>query len=217
MKLYTKTGDRGQTTLADGSVLSKADQRIAVLGALDEVTAALGLLAATVAASKNPRRAAKQGSKQLAQTVNRQSVTDQIAATQSWLLTLGAYFANPNQNPPTPALPKEADIARYETWIDSLQAATPPLRQFILPGGSVASAHAHMARAVVRRAERAIVVLHSGGSAVAPSALMFINRLSDWLFALARGLNFAEGGRETIWLPPVSPKVPARPPDRRST
>lgn len=171
-RLYTRSGDRGDTGLADGSRVRKDDARIQALGSLDECNAQLGLL--------------------LAQLPRDDVLRDLLAPVPHRLFDLGAGLAGA-----TTELDQE-DVEALERAIDALCAALPPLRQFVLPGGDVLTAQAHVARAVCRRAERDLV------AAAAPSAfdigLRYLNRLSDLLFAAARTLALRAGG-ETPWQP----------------
>ena len=180
-KLYTRTGDDGSTGLGDGSRRSKADFRIAAMGDVDEANALIGLA----------RREAG-------------AATDAIlAAVQNDLFDLGADLAVPVAEVGGEPLRIAASQAAWlETEIDRATAVLAPLTSFILPGGSAASAALHLARTVVRRAERTLAALHRA-EPLNPAALSYLNRLSDLLFALARLEN--DGGRsDVLWIPGVN-------------
>jgi cob(I)alamin adenosyltransferase len=179
VKIYTRTGDRGETGLFDGTRVSKSDPRVAAYGDVDELCAWLGLVRAM--------------------GVDRQ-IDEQIAALERDLFALGARLADPAAriaDPVTKAVLGEADVARLEQWIDAFDTELPPLRRFILPGGTPAGALLHVARTVCRRAERSMVAL--GSDALDPELHVFINRLSDLLFVMARAVNHRAGVPEIEW------------------
>ena len=179
MKLYTGVGDRGATALFDGATVPKDDPRVAVYGDVDELNAALGLA----------RAAGLPG-----------DLDEMAAAVQRDLFAIGARLADPRSRIServTKARIGREDVERLEGWIDGVDGALPPLRSFILPGGGPPGAALHQARAVCRRAERAIVGL--GVEAVEPELLRYVNRLSDLLFALARAVNHRSGAAEVEW------------------
>lgn len=182
MKIYTRTGDAGETGLFDGTRVSKADARVAAYGDIDELNAWLGLVRATLPGSgdREPR------------------LGDMIEHLQRDLFALGSRLADPSHriaDRVTKAAITADDITRIETWIDTLETELPPLRRFILPGGAEAGATLHVARTVCRRAERAMVAL--GG--LEPELLTFINRVSDLLFVMARAANHRQGRPEAEW------------------
>jgi len=179
--IYTRTGDAGTTGLVDGSRVSKADARIAAIGDVDEANSAIGV--AVAALEDGPER-------------------EMLVRIQNEMFDLGADLATPGED----FAPSEmtlrivaSQVARLEGEIDRMNAGLAPLTSFILPGGTLAAAHLHLARATVRRAERMAV---AAGAEVAlnPQALAYINRLSDHLFVLARLLNLAAGG-DIVWRP----------------
>lgn len=177
--LYTGVGDRGATALFDGTQVSKADPRVAAYGEVDELNAAIGLARAAGLPDDLDRI---------------------VVAIQRDLFAVGARLADPGSRIAarvTKAAVDETDVARLESWIDRIDGESPPLRSFILPGGSRAGAALHQARAVCRRAERCIVGL--GAAAVEPEVLRYVNRLSDLLFALARAVNHRSGAAEVEW------------------
>ncbi|MCX7555427.1 cob(I)yrinic acid a,c-diamide adenosyltransferase [Xanthomonadaceae bacterium JHOS43] len=171
-KIYTRTGDAGSTGLGDGTRVPKDGARIGVLGALDETNSQIGVL--------------------LAQGLPG-DVLEELVSIQHALFDLGGELCLPGH-----AAIEESDVAWLEYRLDAHNAELPPLKEFILPGGNAAAAHCHVARCVCRRAECALVAL-SRQESVRPQALAFINRLSDYLFVLARVLARADGGSETLW------------------
>jgi cob(I)alamin adenosyltransferase len=179
MKIYTKTGDTGETGLFDGTRVSKADARVEAYGAVDELNAWLGII-----------RAHQPG-------VDLDGLLQDI---QRDLFALGAVLADPTHRI-APRVNKASvdadDVTRLEQTIDRLEAALPKLRRFILPGGSPAGARLHLARTICRRAERRIVAL--GKDAVDPIVITYVNRLSDLLFVMARAANHQAGAPETEW------------------
>jgi cob(I)alamin adenosyltransferase len=180
MKIYTRTGDQGQTGLYGGTRVSKSDARVAAYGDVDELNACLGMARA-------------QG--ELAG-----DLAELLEQLQKDLFAIGARLADPAEKIAervTKVAVTGADVARLEGWIDRLEAELPPLRRFILPGGSRAGALLHFSRTVCRRAERAIVSL--GIEHVDEHLLIYVNRLSDLLFVLARAVNHRGGQPETEW------------------
>jgi len=179
VKIYTKTGDSGETSLFDNTRVSKADARVDAYGEVDEVNACLGAArAAGVDADMSVL----------------------IEALQKDLFALGARLADPSARIAervTKAAITDADVQRLEQVIDRLEATLPPLRRFILPGGSAAGALLHLARTVCRRAERRVIGL--GATAVDPTLIIYLNRLSDLLFVMARATNHRAGVPETEW------------------
>ena len=179
MKIYTRTGDAGETALFDGTRVSKADARVAAYGDVDELNAWLGLARAWATDA------------QLAEMV------EQI---QRDLFALGSRLADPAHkiaDRVTKATVTAGDVARLERWIDTLESELPPLRRFILAGGSPAGAALHVARTVCRRAERSVVGL--GTDAVERDVTVYMNRLSDLLFVLARVVNARAGVADIEW------------------
>ena len=185
MKIYTKTGDSGETGLFGGTRVSKADPRVAAYGDVDEISACLGLARAMLVTG---------GDDELA------SMLEQI---QKDLFALGARLADPGHKIAgrvTKAAVGAGDIARLEGWIDALESVLPPLRRFILAGGSQPGAALHLARTICRRAERAMVALLAGDEAAFEADLLiYVNRLSDLLFVMARRANLRAGTPEIEW------------------
>jgi cob(I)alamin adenosyltransferase len=171
-RIYTRTGDGGTTGLADGSRVAKDAARIEAMGAVDELNSALGLL--------------------LAETLP-EDLHAGIVDVQHDLFDLGGELSVPGH-----AIISESHAVRLEAAIERLNSALPPLKEFILPGGSRAASLAHLARTVCRRAERRLVTL-SHAETVAPPLLQYLNRLSDLLFVLARTLNRRAGGSDVLW------------------
>jgi cob(I)alamin adenosyltransferase len=172
VRLYTRTGDKGDTGLSTPGRVRKSAPRIEALGALDETNAAIG--AARVL------------------TVGEAALDPLLEAAQHRLFDLGADLAQPGAS----GRVAEADVAALEAAIDGLQAQTPAIRAFVLPGGTAPAAALHLARTVARRAERALVRLADAGEPVDPWAIAYLNRLSDLLFAAARWANRKHGDVE---------------------
>jgi cob(I)alamin adenosyltransferase len=175
-KIVTRGGDGGETSLGDGTRLRKDARRIEAIGAVDEANAAIGLL-----------RLHAPG-----------PVDAMLARIQNDLFDLGADLAVPGEAGDRLRL-TDAPSARLEAEIAGLNARLAPLTSFVLPGGSPAASHAHLARTVARRAERCAVAL-AAEEAVNPAVVRFLNRLSDHLFVLGRHLN-EDGARDVLWVP----------------
>jgi cob(I)alamin adenosyltransferase len=171
-KITTRTGDRGETGLGDGSRVAKDSARIAALGDVDELNSTLGVL--------------------LAEAIP-EDVRTLLIAVQHDLFDLGSELAVPGFD----AL-AESRIARLEAEIEHHNRSLAPLKEFILPGGTRAAALAHLARTVCRRAERAVVHL-AAAEGVSPRAQVYLNRLSDLLFILGRIINRAAGAGDVLW------------------
>ncbi|MFK7866203.1 MAG: cob(I)yrinic acid a,c-diamide adenosyltransferase [Alphaproteobacteria bacterium] len=193
-KIYTKTGDKGTTGLGDGSRRPKHDLRVAAYGEVDEANAAIGLL---ICALNSNQEDSNQD----------QAISDLLQMVQNDLFDLGGDLCVPQDTTTrtNPLRVTESQVLRLESQIDQYNAALQPLTSFILPGGSLAASHAHLARTITRRAERAMTLLASH-EAINPHAMLYINRLSDLLFVLARVLNGsikgrADGGTEILWQP----------------
>ena len=179
MKIYTRTGDSGDTALFDGTRVQKSDPRVAAYGDLDELNAWLGLVIAHL---------------------NDDDVAPKLRHIQRDLFAIGARLADPSHRIAgrvTKAAVSMEDVARLERWIDEFDAVIPPLRRFILAGGTPAGAALHVARTVCRRAERAMVQLGEG--AFENELLQYVNRLSDLLFTMARAVNHRAGIAELEW------------------
>lgn len=178
MKIYTKTGDAGETSLFDGTRVPKTDPRVVAYGEVDELQACIGLATAAGLPAE---------------------LQEMTLSLQRDLFALGARLADPAHRIAArvaKVVIDEASVTRLEGWIDHLESGLPPLRHFILPGGAPAGAALHLARTVCRRAERATLAL---GPQVEPIALAYLNRLSDLLFVMARAANHRAGIPETEW------------------
>lgn len=171
-KIVTRTGDDGTTGLASGDRIAKDQPRIAALGDVDELNSTIGLL--------------------LAESLPAE-VRDALTGVQHDLFDLGGELSLPGHT-----LVADTHLARIDALLEQFNAGLPPLREFILPGGSRAAALAHVARTVCRRAERALIALGRTG-AQQPLPAQYLNRLSDLLFVLARVLNRAGGGSDVLW------------------
>jgi cob(I)alamin adenosyltransferase len=181
-KIYTRTGDGGETGLGDGTRVAKDDARVTAYGTADELNAFVGV--ARLEASGDMDAA--------------------LARIQNDLFDLGADLCRPDmdsdedaRHPPLRVI--AAQIDRLEGEIDAMNAGLQPLRSFVLPGGSALAAHLHVCRTVARRAERLTVEL-AGSEAVNPAAVKFLNRLSDWFFVAARVAN-EDGKGDVLWVP----------------
>lgn len=182
MKIYTRTGDDGTTSLFGGRRVSKADARVEAYGTLDEASSALGL-----ARSFDLDR----------------SIDVVLEAVQRDLFTLGAEVASGRNAAKKLGMPliDAEDVARIEAGIDEAERDLEPLTSFILPGGTSAAAALHVARTVIRRAERGLVAL-AAQDEVRKEVLEYVNRLSDLFFVLARRANHLAGRADVRWLPP---------------
>jgi cob(I)alamin adenosyltransferase len=182
MKIYTRTGDQGETGLFKGPRVRKDAPRIEAYGDVDELNALLGLV----------RSAGLPG-----------DVDEVIARVQHQLFSVGAELATPNAAAQSMTGVHPLHVAELELAIDRFEATLPRLTQFILPGGSMPASLLHLARTVCRRAERRIVGLSgSSGEAVSDVLLAYVNRLSDLLFVLARATNSAVGHPDVPWQKP---------------
>ena len=187
MKIYTRTGDRGDTGLFGGGRVRKDHARVEAYGAVDELNAVIGAAIAALAGDT------------LA------DIADGLVEVQADLFALGAHLATPTADeggrasdniPPLPT----ARIAAMEGWIDRAEEELEPLRSFILPGGCEPAARLHIARTVCRRSERRVISL-ADSATVDESLVVYLNRLSDLLFTLARLANRRAGAPETPWMP----------------
>ncbi|RME15138.1 MAG: cob(I)yrinic acid a,c-diamide adenosyltransferase [Alphaproteobacteria bacterium] len=181
-KIYTRTGDGGETALSDGSRVAKHSLRVAAYGTVDETNATIGLA-----------RLHAEG-----------EIDARLAVIQNDLFDLGADLSRPDPERDgeadyTPLRIIDGQVERLEAEIDAMNAGLEPLRSFVLPGGSALAAHLHLARTVARRAERLAVELASEET-VNPAAIRYLNRLSDWLFVAAR-LSNAGGAGDVLWVP----------------
>jgi cob(I)alamin adenosyltransferase len=181
MRIYTRTGDSGETGLFGGGRVSKADLRVDAYGTVDELNALLGW----------------------AETLVRHlALTESIQAIQGELLVIGADLSTPSDASAAAAARTRRitaeQVTRLEQWIDHLDTEIAPLTTFILPGGAAGAAALHVCRTVCRRAERRVVAL-AAEEAINPLVLVYLNRLSDALFTVARWVNAREGVPEPTW------------------
>lgn len=179
VRIYTRTGDKGQTALLGGDRVAKDDIRVEAYGTVDELNAALGVARA---ACQDP------------------ALDGQLARIQNELFELGADLADPRVGAGAGGRLGEAHVQALEAEIDGFTAEVPPLRHFVLPGGGDLGARLHLARTVARRAERRAVTL-AQTAPVPAVAVRYLNRLSDWLFAAARAANHRAGAPEVTWEP----------------
>ncbi|PYR98654.1 MAG: cob(I)yrinic acid a,c-diamide adenosyltransferase [Acidobacteria bacterium] len=179
MKIYTKTGDRGDTRLFDGTKVRKYDDRVEAYGAIDELNSFIG---ASSTFLQDP------------------ALKVMLAEIQKDLFSVGAQLADPGFRDQSRAKFQldPGRIAALENAIDSFETELPPLRQFILAGGGHGGALLHVARTVCRRAERRVVSL-SEKVEIHPNVIVYLNRLSDFLFVIARLVNHREGKQEILW------------------
>jgi cob(I)alamin adenosyltransferase len=177
-RIYTRGGDKGETSLGDGTRVAKDDARVAAYGTVDEANAAVGLARLHTAGEADAM----------------------LARIQNDLFDLGADLCRPGvEGGETTLRVVDAQVTRLEREIDALNAKLAPLKSFVLPGGTAAAAALHLARTVVRRAERLAVAL-ARSEAVNPAAVRYLNRLSDHLFVLSRHVN-DDGARDVLWVP----------------
>jgi len=191
MKIYTKTGDKGETSLYGGTRVSKAAARVESYGTLDELNAFIGLAKAEISDEK---------------------VLNQLQKIQFDLFTVGSEAATPtdklilaNGKNRLDLMISEEEISELEHWMDDLDAELEPLQFFILPSGGKAAASVHVCRTVCRRAERAMVYLNETEE-VRPELIKYLNRLSDYLFILARYISKISGEKEDYWNPSARAK-----------
>ena len=191
MKIYTKTGDKGETSLYGGTRVSKAAARVESYGTLDELNAFIGLAKAEISDEK---------------------VLSQLQKIQFDLFTVGSEAATPtdkmflaNGKSRLDLLISEEEIMELERWMDNFDAELEPLQFFILPSGGKAAASVHVCRTVCRRAERSMVFLRETEE-VRPELIKYLNRLSDYLFVLARYISKISGEKEEYWNPSARAK-----------
>lgn len=182
LKIYTKTGDKGTTSLIGGTKVSKAHMRIETYGTVDELNSWIGLVADQLS-YKHSKKILKE--------------------IQDRLFTIGSSLACDPDKEPKMKIPdlQEADIELLEKEIDRMNEKMPPMKSFILPGGHVAVSSAHVARCVCRRCERLCVALQEQNMFVEPLVIKYLNRLSDYLFVLARFIGHRLKAKEIPWKP----------------
>lgn len=190
MKIYTKKGDLGDTGLFGGARVAKDDLRIRSYGTLDELNAVLGEVTCL----------SQEGEKHPVRSAQFSELNRILSTIQSELFQLGSELATPRGKVISIALLEAPSVDRLERAIDQMESSLSPLKNFILPGGTSLAAKAHLARTVCRRAEREIVTLHRA-EPVRGVVLEYMNRLSDYLFVLARYFNFLLGVEDRPWIP----------------
>ncbi|MFZ9596583.1 MAG: cob(I)yrinic acid a,c-diamide adenosyltransferase [Bdellovibrionia bacterium] len=195
MKIYTKTGDAGETALFGGHRVSKDDLRIRAYGSFDELNAILGLIVTEVGFAE--------------------PLFERVFRLQGELFQLGAELATPRGKSVFIDLLSAQQVEQLEREIDEMEAQLKPLKTFILPGGSRASALLHLARTVSRRAERETITLNRA-EPLRPLVLQYINRLSDYFFVMARTVNRLGGHTDVPWIAPRSQGVGKSEPNPKS-
>ena len=176
-RIYTRGGDKGETSLGDGARVPKHDPRVAAYGAVDEANAAIGI----------------------ARLHTSGAVDEMLARIQNDLFDLGADLCRPGADDGGGLRIVESQVDRLESEVDAINARLAPLESFVLPGGTPAAAYLHLARTLVRRAEREITAL-AEAEPVNPLAVKYVNRLSDHLFVLSRHAN-DDGRTDVLWVP----------------
>lgn len=178
-KIYTRTGDAGSTGLGDGARVGKDDLRVMAMGDVDELNAIIGILRAQIANTEIASKLQWDGA---------------LSHIQHWLFDLGGEICIPSFQ-----LLKPSCIEQLEQQIDQINSKLPMLKEFILPYGHLCCCYAHQARSVCRRAERSLVALQQRDQNLSETALILLNRLSDWLFVASRALQHATDGKEVMW------------------
>lgn len=174
-RITTGQGDKGMTRLANRQQVKKSHPRIEAIGTVDELNAVLGMLVASI---KKPQH---------------ETIVSALKSIQNQLFSLGGELASPSTE-----LIKQSDVVQLEAWIKTWNQKLPPLKEFVIPGACVASANAHFARCVARRAERRLVGL-SEQETVTELSIIYLNRLSDLLFIISRMIARAESAKEAQW------------------
>lgn len=184
MKIYTKTGDKGTTRLVDGTIVEKFNPLVEAYGTVDELNSSVGLLCSFLGGASSEKQTAAKSD---------------LLKIQHWLFNAGSLLAT-QRNSVRSKMPQVTgeQIQFLEQKIDQMTALLPPLKNFILPGGTTASSQAHMSRTICRRAERHAAQMTKSDETLAP-VLIFLNRLSDYFFTLARFLNGIDKCPEIIW------------------
>jgi len=178
MAIYTRTGDKGKTSLFSGQRVSKSDLRVEAYGTIDELNSAIGVV--------------------LSSKYQVLSIKKELVKIQNDLLDIGSALANPNLTLNSQLSTLNSRVKEFERFIDQMTAKMPALSNFILPGGGKAGSILHLARAISRRAERKIVALNNKEK-IDNNIIIYLNRLSDLLFTMARFANFKEKKKEQIW------------------
>ncbi|EMI44793.1 cob(I)yrinic acid a,c-diamide adenosyltransferase [Rhodopirellula sp. SWK7] len=199
MKIYTRTGDSGTTGLFGGPRVAKDDTRIEAYGTVDELNAVLGCVRSAVESAVAECEDEPERRDALMQ------FDDRIGQVQHELFSLGAELASPHPDEFQLRVIGTPHIERLEKWIDETESLLPPLKQFILPGGSPVAAQVHLARAVCRRSERRVITLADSVQSETPigeEVIVYLNRLSDWLFVVSRDVNRLLGREDQPWQKP---------------
>jgi cob(I)alamin adenosyltransferase len=185
IKIYTKTGDAGKTSLIGGTKVAKSHIRIDSYGTIDELNSFIGMVR---------------------DQLNDDRSKDILKEIQDRLFTIGSSLACDPEKEPLMKIPdlKEGDVIFLEKEIDQMNEVLPPMKNFILPGGHLAVSSAHVARCVCRRGERLCVAMQQNDEFVDPLVLKYLNRLSDYLFVLARYIGHLQNAEEIVWKPRVS-------------
>lgn len=183
MAIYTRTGDKGKTSLFNGQRVLKSDLRVEAYGTIDELNSAIGVVLSQISNFKSQNQIS--------------NLKAELIKIKNDLLDIGSSLANPSLiSHPSFLISRAKD---FERFIDQMTAQMPALKNFILPGGGKTGAMLHLARAISRRAERRVVALNNKQK-IDNNIIIYLNRLSDLLFTMARFTNFKEKKKETIWL-----------------
>ncbi|MBU6154986.1 MAG: cob(I)yrinic acid a,c-diamide adenosyltransferase [Bdellovibrionales bacterium] len=182
MKIYTKSGDQGETSLWGGGRVMKSHPRVNAYGTVDEANSMIGLAVSFFPSNEN-------------------AIKERLIRIQNELFQVGSELATQNGASSTCPFVEDAEISRLEMEIDEMESSLPPLKNFILPNGSSAGSALHLARTIVRRSERECVDL-GHNEPVRQELVRYLNRLSDYLFVMARHANLVLGQSETKWIPP---------------
>jgi cob(I)alamin adenosyltransferase len=197
MVIYTRTGDKGQTSLFNGQRVSKADLRVEVYGTVDELNSVIGVV--VTESQKSPLKADQPLAEKVKSQKYNSKLKNELTQIQKDLFSIGSTLANPvtsNQQLAISNLKRR--VKEFENMIDDLTGKLPALNNFILPGGGNTGSLLHFARTVARRAERKVVLLDEREK-VDKNIVMYLNRLSDLLFTMARVVNYREKQKEMIW------------------
>ena len=187
MRIYTKTGDTGTSSLFSGKKVSKTHPRLKSYGTLDELNSHIGVLVQSL-------------NKVQLDTRSRGAIEKQCQLIQAWLFTMGSHLACDDEKVREKLSPLELEWAtQMEHWIDEFDEELPPLKNFILPGGTEPACHAHVCRTVCRRAERNVCEALEEKIEVSPVIIQSLNRASDYFFTLARWINFKLNHSEKTW------------------
>lgn len=204
MKIYTKTGDGGSTSLSSGERVSKSNLRVSAYGTVDELNSFIGYFRSQLGHQTKPSQSNLTQNKPHQNSSSHNNLSAEIDpvmfTTQNELFNLGTHLATKDtkKSQPLKLMPDYPTLLEKE--IDRMSAQLAPLKNFILPGGSQLSSLAHIIRTICRRAERLVVDLHEH-EPLDPQVILHLNRLSDYFFVLARYCNYKEGISETLWKP----------------